>query len=1064
MASNSTASRSCGKSVKVLVANKKVMETESGWNKLECPVLKGADGVYFIDDADSFAEIVSKMGAICKKPISRMYYIDSDSDEVPIDSEVEMKEALKVIGERTDKGKFTAMKIESELTKTTKKKEKTKAQKKVFDKMTTKLKEPAPKRPTPNLVAPFRDILREEVKTKTFKAEIAKLKTELSQVWLEKHLHQIKLEIMADVEAILEPYIAEQKKISSLIASLCLEDAAVPPVNIMKHPESDHNYSASCGLERKQQLKIHEKKSDLEEAGQQIYEIVSYKDDPKEEFIDESYGHCLLHAHGANASGGVCTCQYFNEDHNDIFDDDDNLSILSGEISVTDSESDVEGGVDDFVDVPLPSCFNVVTPEEGNASSKPEKEVFRSGKCTKSIKSESSGSTKEEAKKTKSKTNTDQIVSTFKKFDSKKESRRKGNAKQNYSAPIQQRMAAMKKENPLPIGNSEENMDETYNKQQTHVHDGDRGNFEDDEFDNNFDDFIEDSSEKDNMAFATPIAYHDQSDEQTDLPTTQDQLEEKEALSVDGSQKFPYMIDGVLCPPYGQQCNSSTMSHTASQLAPNETPWNKALPRGVFTRLKTRAQTQQPMPASSQKPVIQPPQQLQTQAGGQLQNLTPASLVTQHQQIVQAARRAASQAQHIQALALNPHLKQKQSWCDNPETSRTVGSENSASYHPIQRANIIRNCRSQAALCNIQDTPQEIKLWNEVDAIDIELRKWVRMCQHLMNQVPRYVEEASPYTKGSLKKMLKMAAKTHEDLQKVYFKFRRDVQLVLKQIDAQKLQKQQQLAAGQRAEWTEDPFLILPDKLMQVISSTLNTTFNILGNISKIRVLNYCSSESSNSSSVMEKPQPQVSAAIERSDPQVYAAAAPQNNTRAIYAPQGPPYGFYAYPYFSCTPKTASEVVGNREPAVAYQMYPLMWGQNATSHASTQNSQQQQPPQAQLQSQAQGPLPLQIPTQTQSHVQRQMQQPLQPTQLQQSIQALLQHAHARLQQAPGMQPPARQLDVSVRQMVDSRIETTYNGIPVHPVPVNASETRNVNMSPYGPNSKPSSGVFARLKK
>lgn len=46
-------------------------------------------------------------------------------------------------------------------------------------------------------------------------------------------------------------------------------------------------------------------------------------------------------------------------------DEDENLSILSGEISLTDSESDVEGTDDDFVDIPLPPCFNVIEPKTG---------------------------------------------------------------------------------------------------------------------------------------------------------------------------------------------------------------------------------------------------------------------------------------------------------------------------------------------------------------------------------------------------------------------------------------------------------------------------------------------------------------------------------------------------------------------------------------------------------------------------------------------------------------------------------------------------------------------------
>ena len=47
------------------------------------------------------------------------------------------------------------------------------------------------------------------------------------------------------------------------------------------------------------------------------------------------------------------------------YEDDDNLSIYSGVISITDSESEVEEGPDDFVDIPFPACFDVVEHKGG---------------------------------------------------------------------------------------------------------------------------------------------------------------------------------------------------------------------------------------------------------------------------------------------------------------------------------------------------------------------------------------------------------------------------------------------------------------------------------------------------------------------------------------------------------------------------------------------------------------------------------------------------------------------------------------------------------------------------
>ncbi len=52
---------STGKPVKLLVANKKVMEAEKTWNKLEYPRFSGTDGVYFVDDEDVYSDVLHSM-------------------------------------------------------------------------------------------------------------------------------------------------------------------------------------------------------------------------------------------------------------------------------------------------------------------------------------------------------------------------------------------------------------------------------------------------------------------------------------------------------------------------------------------------------------------------------------------------------------------------------------------------------------------------------------------------------------------------------------------------------------------------------------------------------------------------------------------------------------------------------------------------------------------------------------------------------------------------------------------------------------------------------------------
>lgn len=54
-------SEKMNKNVRLLVANKSVMEPDKAFDKFKCPFFKEADGVYFVDEEDDFNNIVSKM-------------------------------------------------------------------------------------------------------------------------------------------------------------------------------------------------------------------------------------------------------------------------------------------------------------------------------------------------------------------------------------------------------------------------------------------------------------------------------------------------------------------------------------------------------------------------------------------------------------------------------------------------------------------------------------------------------------------------------------------------------------------------------------------------------------------------------------------------------------------------------------------------------------------------------------------------------------------------------------------------------------------------------------------
>lgn len=220
-----------------------------------------------------------------------------------------------------------------------------------------------------------------------------------------------------------------------------------------------------------------------------------------------------------------------------------------------------------------------------------------------------------------------------------------------------------------------------------------------------------------------------------------------------------------------------------------------------------------------------------------------AAVQAQHQQVIRAAQRAAVQAQQTQALVLPQSLPQQSrtsaTFQENlPTVSGVRSNINSQTAHPMallgenHRVQKTGNSQVGSMPRQMQEAAQELKLWNEVDHVDLELRKWVQMCQQLMESIPKQVDDSSPTMPECLKKLASTAGKTHQDLEKVYQNFRKEVQMVSSQMDAQKQQKQNQecqLVA-------DNPIVILPEKLMNIISATLNTTFNILGNIAKLGV------------------------------------------------------------------------------------------------------------------------------------------------------------------------------------------------------------------------------------
>lgn len=279
---------------------------------------------------------------------------------------------------------------------------------------------------------------------------------------------------------------------------------------------------------------------------------------------------------------------------------------------------------------------------------------------------------------------------------------------------------------------------------------------------------------------------------------------------------------------------------------------------------------------------LQPPhvQQAVMKATQQLANLhlleAQAAVYAQHQQVVQAAQRAALQASqqaHVLAQVVQQQssssptalTQQQVSMIQSPlqgvlpsvshqENSTTVNTriishdENSTSVNQNSLSNASQGesqpatNQKTATIPNhsvphqSQDAAQEVKLWNEVDQVDQELRKWVQMCQQLIEQIPNRADESPQTMPESLKTLAATAIKTHQDLERVYQRFRKEVQIASSQVDGQKKQKQHQQVSGNTL--SGEPVSILPRKLLQIIESTLSATFSILGNITKLGVVN----------------------------------------------------------------------------------------------------------------------------------------------------------------------------------------------------------------------------------
>ncbi|KAK3921127.1 Protein atp11, mitochondrial [Frankliniella fusca] len=1011
-----------GKPVKLLVAIKKVTETKKTCNKLEYPVFSGTDGVYFIDDEDVYDEVLHSMTSICKKPVARISYTDSDNDEVPIDSEVEFKEALKFIGERTNKGKFTTLKIETE---NDIKNGKTKS-KKSKAKVIPKNSEQSTKKPMKGI--------SKKVKTDSSpngESVYEASKSEITKAWLKKHLKELRSDIMVDLKVLLEPYISEQRRLSSMIS--CLQAVQIEKMssintNTKQQTESDHNYSALSNSKVLRSGTMSKKDS------------VKISPEQDETLFSEDEQECDRCEAECQCAEGTCSA-----------DEDENLSIYSGEISVTESESEPDEVPKDFIDVPFPSCFNVIAPQ-GATSSRPDQknkmenmssyQTSKQHKCTRPNTEGNKVNKKDKALKHNAKKSSIKQARRALKEHTPETNFSEPNRKGNINQKPQE-----KKSFDVESPGDERNKD--VNKNDVDNVDEDAQEFDD--FDNDDyeeevdDDYEEVNDNKNNPSPSSTTSFQLNANQQ-------EQRRSELNATVQGTdrihpmQKYSSLQDDPLAsaksksqfnplpmtnaPPHfaplsGQQAQSSEgFGASAVPLWPSASAQNCYREESQQIRQKPFQQQQLHQPMSSFSLLPQSPP-------------TAETIIAQHHQIVEAARRAAYQAQQTQALIYPPTGTSQQQVSFNHasvqeakssfQDTQPIGCQNEnvdlESGTPQANTSQAGNGNSHTVSNKtgtmhrlMQEAAHELKLWNEVDQVDLELHKWIKMCQFLMERPLKVTED------GEISKNFSpaAAAKTYQELEKVYQKFRKEVQLVSTQIDAQKQQK----ASGKKL--PEDPIAILPEKLMQIISSTLNTTFNMLGLISKLGVVNPPTSGPSEEGkgapaasfstplSAVEKPQQQASATL----------PAQMSGLGVIYSGQ-PMYYYPAQTHttdFPASPSSSilADYIGNQESNIAYRVRPMgsylpSLGKNVSTFATspalnqTQNTMQvnshMQPQNQQQQSQTVIPSQFQI------------RQP-QIRQIPQQGQTLLQHPVMRQLQQQRVREDGNCVDPYTLQMHD----------------------------------------------
>lgn len=230
-----------------------------------------------------------------------------------------------------------------------------------------------------------------------------------------------------------------------------------------------------------------------------------------------------------------------------------------------------------------------------------------------------------------------------------------------------------------------------------------------------------------------------------------------------------------------------------------------------------------------------------------VQQPTLATVMAQHQQILLAAQRAGQpttrtlrEFQTTQpAQQMNPFQRQppmvahQDTQPANHARAGAHGSENLSSESQGEKAD-----SSGTSACGKEALSPDQRVWHEIVQIDNALKNWVQVCKQFMERVPNRIDETSTIPE-SCRRSSATATQTCDDLDKLYQEFRKEVHVArcMLQLDGCKPQGPEQSSA-------ESEVHILPAKLLEIVSSTVNTTFNILGNISKLGMMNAPSSVS----------------------------------------------------------------------------------------------------------------------------------------------------------------------------------------------------------------------------